>query len=411
MNLFRLFIFFFVFFGSICPSYIHSQNLSSLEEIGYNKQDQLLVRNEIRKKLGNKANSKEVLNIIANLKPWAKMEGVSAKEFVLLIERFSILQDYGIVFLRVEDLIPYFLETKPNERDIPYIGKLYLELVGSNVSEELVLGLFALSAKKKWTGKSLFLAGRMILVWRKSDVNQNEILKSIEMRIPANINLLSLEKQKNIFDKFLLDIKTESTAEQIETIKVDTFRFLNSKPSKENFTISSRRTEISINELGEWEKRERPKLDPSILFEEQVSQLPDGLSVSFESNLIQVSQSWVGTPYRYGGYSKSGIDCSGLTKNILIDSRIGVPEKIIPRSARDQASIGKLVNRSNLKIGNLVFFSASPNQSKITHVGLVLKNFQFIHASTSRGVVIQSLDEKWWKDRFVTARDLKLGTK
>lgn len=179
--------------------------------------------------------------------------------------------------------------------------------------------------------------------------------------------------------------------------------------AKENFQTSERRTEIIWNEQGEWVTKERPKLDPNLIFlEEQTVTLPQvGSGDKDKRKLVDpVGRQWIGTPYLYGGYSKRGVDCSGLTKSILTDPKIGMNERMIPRSARDQAQIGKSVSRDRQQIGNLVFFSASPNTSKITHVGMVLDNDHFIHASTSRGVVIQSLNEKWWKERYVTGRDI-----
>lgn len=194
-------------------------------------------------------------------------------------------------------------------------------------------------------------------------------------------------------------------------VKADTIALLAPAKLKEDFQKSERRTEIIWNEQGDWVTKERPKLDPNLIFLEEQNNLPPISSGEKDKRKLvdTVGRQWIGTPYLYGGYSKRGVDCSGLTKSILTDPKIGMNERMIPRSARDQAQIGKSVTREKQQIGNLVFFSASSNTNKITHVGMVLENGNFIHASTSRGVVIQSLNEKWWKERYVTGRDIFTG--
>jgi len=117
---------------------------------------------------------------------------------------------------------------------------------------------------------------------------------------------------------------------------------------------------------------------------------------------IAEAESYLGTPYRYGGINKNGIDCSGLMhKSYQV---VGVA---LPRSSRDQAKEGKLVKRNKLEPGDLVFFS-NKNNGQIDHVGMVTQvvgeEITFIHASTSAGVRFDRMDTGYWKPLFVTAR-------
>lgn len=104
------------------------------------------------------------------------------------------------------------------------------------------------------------------------------------------------------------------------------------------------------------------------------------------------SASWIGTPYRAGGTSKKGADCSGLTSQLYKS----VYRKQLPRSSREQKEASKTVAKRNLKEGDLVFFSTDRSRKKVSHVGVYLKNGKFIHASTSLGVIINSLDEPYY---------------
>lgn len=114
--------------------------------------------------------------------------------------------------------------------------------------------------------------------------------------------------------------------------------------------------------------------------------------------LYSVIDQWVGVPYRYSGKSKSGIDCSNFTCQILRDV-FQFPSSYYFSSAK-LAEQGKKINLENAKEGDVVFFAMSTG-SKISHVGVYLVNNKFVHASTSKGVIISSLTEEYYKTRYV----------
>ncbi len=117
--------------------------------------------------------------------------------------------------------------------------------------------------------------------------------------------------------------------------------------------------------------------------------------------LVHEARSWLGTPYNYGGLSRSGIDCSGLTSRIFHAAGLE-----LPRTARDQFETGTLImNGRDVRPGDLVFFRNTAGRG-ITHVGIFIGSGSFIHASTRRGVIVSSFAEAYYRDHYAGARNV-----
>ena len=119
--------------------------------------------------------------------------------------------------------------------------------------------------------------------------------------------------------------------------------------------------------------------------------------------VIAKARTYSGTPYKWGGTTSNGMDCSGLLMNSFKAINYD-----IPRTTAEQRKTGSRVSKNEIKRGDLLFFATSKKKRKITHVGLVTetqgKKITFIHASTSKGVTESSLDNSYWKKRFKQAR-------
>ncbi|QIW15985.1 endopeptidase [Pasteurellaceae bacterium RH1A] len=112
-------------------------------------------------------------------------------------------------------------------------------------------------------------------------------------------------------------------------------------------------------------------------------------------------KSWQGTRYRIGGTTRKGVDCSGFTQATFRDL-FGIK---LPRMTVDQAKVGVKVNKSELKAGDLVLFKTGrgPNGR---HVGIYVKDGQFLHASTKGGVIYSSIHSPYWSKTYWQARRL-----
>nr|WP_239469619.1 C40 family peptidase [Bacteroides caecigallinarum] len=113
---------------------------------------------------------------------------------------------------------------------------------------------------------------------------------------------------------------------------------------------------------------------------------------------------WIGTPYRYGGRTKKGVDCSGLTSAIYRK----VYRKKLSRSSEEQRDRDcRKVAKRNLKEGDLVFFHNGKKKRTASHVGIYLKDGRFVHASSSVGVVVSSLNEKYYDNHWLQGGRVK----
>jgi cell wall-associated NlpC family hydrolase len=113
--------------------------------------------------------------------------------------------------------------------------------------------------------------------------------------------------------------------------------------------------------------------------------------------VVEAAGGWIGTPYLYGGTTRVGVDCSGFVLNVF-----RTIDRSMPRQSQDQASVGEGVDLSSARPGDLVFFNTSG--AGVSHVGIMLDYPEFIHASTSRGVTVSSLESGYYREHVMFAR-------
>ncbi len=130
----------------------------------------------------------------------------------------------------------------------------------------------------------------------------------------------------------------------------------------------------------------------------EVKNLDSSPTTSENINLGLILQSYLGKPYKGKSKYEEGLDCSHFTRVVFQKYN----RTIIPRTAAEQFAGGKEIHFRYLRYGDLVFFKT--DKKKVSHVGVYVGDRQFIHASTSRGVIISNLDEKYWSERYAGAR-------
>ncbi len=121
--------------------------------------------------------------------------------------------------------------------------------------------------------------------------------------------------------------------------------------------------------------------------------------------LVKVAKSFMGAPYKFGGESVRGLDCSAYVKKIY-----EIFDVQLPRSAREQIYAGSAITRDQLAVGDLVFFKTRRYAKYPTHVGIYIGNDQFIHSSSGQGrigVKVDSLSSDYYSRTYVGATRVK----
>lgn len=122
---------------------------------------------------------------------------------------------------------------------------------------------------------------------------------------------------------------------------------------------------------------------------------------SANTSLVNTMEKWKGTPYRFGGNTSNGIDCSGLIHQLYKEAY----QLVTPRTTADLFAQSSIIPVDSLQEGDLVFFTIGT--SKPGHAGIYLWDQLFFHASTSKGVIVSSLQEAYWKKYFTAAGRLR----
>lgn len=120
----------------------------------------------------------------------------------------------------------------------------------------------------------------------------------------------------------------------------------------------------------------------------------------WNQKLFLFIEDWYGIPYRYGGETKKGIDCSSFACQLMTE----VYGVTLPRRSIDQYYRGERIGKKDLEQGDLVFFNTT---GRISHVGVYLGNNKFAHASTSSGVMISDLDDSYFSKRYAGSGRVK----
>lgn len=156
---------------------------------------------------------------------------------------------------------------------------------------------------------------------------------------------------------------------------------------------------VSTNALTEKSSIDKENLESLSSSLERFMVESDLLSNADKDELMYKVIEYLNTPYRWGGTSKSGIDCSAFVQTVMYQS-LGV---LLPRTSIEQSSVGETIAREDLKFGDLLFFDTM-NKGRTSHVGIYLEDGYFVHSGSRTGVAVASLDSDFYSRVFLHAK-------
>jgi len=221
----------------------------------------------------------------------------------------------------------------------------------------------------------------------------NNLIIFLVVLITLLISSCSFKKNDVIYKKNDVFYKTKNT-----DVEPDSQISLDVKNIENNNDMNLFEKKILLLAMGylPFEERYALNYNYDLFYSEYSKKLGVNFSGNENRDLLTAIAEWMGTPYLWGGCSESGIDCSCLVKNIYEEvfgvsldrnSFMMFENNVIP------------VEKEDLITGDLIAFEIK--NSKISHVGIYIKDNKFVHASLSKGVIISSLDQKYYKKRFI----------
>lgn len=358
----------------------------------------------------------KIQRLINNIAPWAFMEKLEPKEVARIIVYMYKADQAGASFLDSEDLIPLVAKLDIPIKDFVVMVQYNKETKSANIPEELRQLFLTEAIKQRWDGASILAGGRGLLLAKNAGLDVNKTASLLLKAIPANGKSRSADELMAIVKKA---INYNPRAEQVgggpqlianftavhEQIK---------KPSASNQDLVavldvSKKVAYQAQRIARAQDRKKTTTETrkeAGIIKDYDQKIPgrQNWQILSRSSLARVIKPWLGTRYKWGGKTGPphgpGVDCSGFTRIVLLDKRIGVPK--VPHGGA-QKRLGRPVSLSNLRAGDLVFFSASPARRKITHVAITTSPTEFAHSS-NRGVGYSKFTNRYWSKRMVLGR-------
>ena len=392
----------------------------------FSKQQTVKIRFEVNKRLFSfeagkfkleniKNNREKIRSITDRIVPWSIMEHLEPSEVARIIVYMYHAEEAGAPFNDAEDLIPLVAKKEIPIKDFVLMVQFNRETKNAGIPEEIRNAYLGLSVRKGCDGVSILTGGRGLILARMAGLNISKVgallLKEIPVKGAGTASGALVSIVENIIGNSAKEANARDIMKNLDATHKSVSGQENSPEGIKNIIDDAAQAASNIQKANSVKITETPKADTridsqaGIIPEKRRIAVKEGWEILRQNLLVSSVKPWLGTPYDFGNKTgKGGIDCSGFTLLVLTNNAIGVPDDVVGQGTVNQINAGRAVKKSELLPGDLIFFSASPDKSKITHVALMVTPAIFSHASSSKGVIFDELTKKYWAGRYVAAR-------
>ena len=311
------------------------------------------------------------------------LEGqVLALSIIIGIDQDRDVKDIGTIisesiqFLEKKDL----MDSKEITRKNLALQNLQ-ESLRQNIPRSIAEELYFIAIRDKWTPDEINAVFNGVMVGNREGLSLNKVATALIIRIAQGLKGVPPQKMVSEELKYVRQLEKKKLS-LIDSDRNKHKRYMKEIDQKDVVYVKPR-------------KDIPPKPSTPKVYYPTTSRR--SLNIELMKQSIKEFLGPPSTPYRWGGNSFSGTDCSGFTQSVYKDQGV-----FIPRNSRQQAGTGITIGLNELQFGDLVFFSKYFN-NYITHVGIYIGGGKFVHASSSRGVTISSLNQKYYAARLLRA--------
>ena len=306
-----------------------------------------------------------------------------ALALIISVDQNDEMQDIQSI---VDENIKYIekIESHPDiEPESKKIAYTYLQKsISNNIPRQIVEELYFIALRDNWSVELIGAVFEGMINGYKLGLSPEKLATSIIVRIAQGIEGVAPQK---LIEKEINYVK------QLEQRKVKLLQKDQKKFKRDQEPVKQR--DDSYISTG---SKQTPKDDHNVTYYQQTKR--NQLNYELLKQRIQDFLGPPPTPYRWGGKSLQGTDCSGFVQAVYLSQGI-----YLPRTSRKQVQVGYPVSINDLKFGDLIFFSKYFN-NYITHVGIYIGNGRFVHSSSSGGVTISSLTKNYYRIRYRVAK-------
>ena len=419
------------------------KTVNSIAGIEESEKTQLVsaVKSELRKEIAeNETIEQKYLESIGRIICAGLFEEIDYKTISKVVRDVYIAEKNNAPIKEVEDIALIGFGKDITAKQLELSAKALKKLSETKIRPEIYQELISVGLDRDWTGETIYLVSEGLISGYSVGIDPEKLTLGMIIRIEQGLDKKTLQEMINEEIKFIQKEETRKTEEEkrqdaaYKDMKLAIDKGFPSQVAWEVYRIAIENgwsSEIIHEVFNGLIEAQEIGLTPERIATGLILRVEKGFEISakqmveeeiayikqIEKEKLELSREKVRglniplmeetfksflagpTPYKWGGNTRRGTDCSGFTQAVYLEQG-----KLLPRVSYQQAQVGKSVDKSELEYGDLVFFNKYGWGGRIDHVGIYMKDGKFIHSARRKGVVITNLNKRYYKAHYAGAK-------